>query len=123
MMNSAGNKAKVYSSLYTAQCYTADYIESSCNGDQWHNRLHLAALENGIIGLLFSIMWKSLASKHIASYITCSVISPLRMQMRTASCGWMTVNEAIYMYHDGNLLINQTHIKNPTCKVMKTVTV
>ena len=31
--------------------------------DQWHNnynRLHLAALENGIIGLLFSVMWKSL---------------------------------------------------------------
>ena len=28
--------------------------------DQWHNRLHLAPLENGIIGLLFSIMWKSL---------------------------------------------------------------
>ena len=28
--------------------------------DQWHNRLHLAALENGIIGNFFSIMWKSL---------------------------------------------------------------
>ena len=28
--------------------------------DQWHNELHLAALENGIIGLVFSIMRKSL---------------------------------------------------------------
>ena len=29
--------------------------------DKWHNRLHLVALENGIIGNFCSIKWKSLA--------------------------------------------------------------
>ena len=28
--------------------------------NEWGNRLHLVALENGIIGHFFSIMWKSL---------------------------------------------------------------
>ena len=32
--------------------------------DKWHNRLHLVALENGIIGNFFSIMWKSLPTVH-----------------------------------------------------------
>ena len=29
--------------------------------DKWHNRLHMVALENGIIGNFFSIMWKTQA--------------------------------------------------------------
>ena len=35
--------------------------------DKWHNRLHLLALENGIIGNFFSIMWKNLAADTIHS--------------------------------------------------------
>ena len=38
--------------------------------DQWHNRLHLAALEKGKIGLLFSIMWKSLHTMLCTSLAT-----------------------------------------------------
>jgi len=37
--------------------------------NQWHNRQHLGALENSIIGHFLSIMWKSLpaawSKKHI----------------------------------------------------------
>ena len=37
------------------------------------NRLHLAALKNGIIGNFFSIMWKSPLETHAcrSSYIRC----------------------------------------------------
>ena len=35
--------------------------------DKWHNRLHLVALENGIIGHFCSIMWKSLVYSYLLS--------------------------------------------------------
>ena len=40
--------------------------------DQWHNRLHLAALQNSIIGNFFSIVWKSLAAEHNLGAHACS---------------------------------------------------
>ena len=35
--------------------------------DKWHDRLHLVALENGIIGHFLSIIWKRLARQLAAA--------------------------------------------------------
>ena len=37
--------------------------------DKWHNRLHLVALENGIIGNFVSIMWESLVAIRDYKYL------------------------------------------------------
>ena len=59
------------------------YFESITGEDQWHNRLHLEALGNGTIGLLFSIMWKSLSSTpHISNSMQLLTVLLVGIQKR-----------------------------------------
>ena len=57
--------------------------------DQWHNRLHLGALENGIIGHFSSIMWKSLLGRGILLLAFVSLSRELVRQRQTACNSFM----------------------------------